>query len=84
MTYFIKLWQHYIGFGKICQYHHYEKKPYYVWLLGDVIKFYCEQSVCYDFAIHCAALIAAIAPSATAVAAWRTCFTQISPAAYTP
>lgn len=47
----------------------YEKKPYIVWLFGDVIKFYCDKSMCYDFAIHCAALIAAIAPSATAVAA---------------
>ena len=32
ITYFMKLWQHYIGFDKICQYHHYEKKPYIVWL----------------------------------------------------
>lgn len=31
-----------------------------------------------------AALIAAMAPSDTAVATWRTCLTRISPAAYTP
>ncbi len=30
---------------------------------------------------HMEALMAAMAPSATAVATWRTCFTRISPAA---
>ena len=33
------------------------------------IKFCCDKSIYDKFAIHCAALIAAIAPSATAVAA---------------
>lgn len=79
----MKLWQHYIDFGKICQYRYY-KKAIRCMAFGDVIKFYFDKLTCYDFTIHCAALIAAIAPSATAVAAWRTCFTQISPAAYTP
>ena len=40
--------------------------------------------ICWYSGNYRAALMAAMAPSDTAVATWRTCLTRMSPAAYTP
>ena len=49
-----------------------------------LVDLFCGRPFAESLQVYRAALMAAMAPSDTAVATWRTCLTRMSPAAYTP